>query len=289
MTITFKYMPARGRCHEGAGVFTLFVAMLAALFGLPSEGRAFEPDTARAEYVSARIFAAGEEGLVVRGALEITPAPEWHTYWRSAGDSGMPPQIDWTRSDNVEGLTIRWPVPQRFEDFGLYTFGYDRAFVLPLEIRRSKNGPVVLDVDATIMVCNQICIPQKVELKLAIPEDFDPDPALVKAHERALEELPESGDLPGLKIETAVAGPEAFVVSVFAQHGVDEMDLFVEADDVALNQPPEITVETGDMRRALLRIPAPPDIDNLAEALRGHTVRLTLVNRGRAIEKRVEF
>ncbi|MDB5892998.1 MAG: protein-disulfide reductase, partial [Rhodoferax sp.] len=28
--------------------------------------------------------------------LQITHQPEWHTYWKNSGDSGLPTQLSWT-------------------------------------------------------------------------------------------------------------------------------------------------------------------------------------------------
>src|SRR6516165_5175291 len=49
-------------------------------------------------------------------AYEIRLAPGWRTYWRDPGDSGAPPMIDFSGSQNVKTVNVLWPAPQRFSD-----------------------------------------------------------------------------------------------------------------------------------------------------------------------------
>src|SRR5829696_5295044 len=38
------------------------------------------------------------------------------TYWRSPGESGLPPVFDWAGSENLASAEVLWPAPTRFED-----------------------------------------------------------------------------------------------------------------------------------------------------------------------------
>lgn len=51
-----------------------------------------------------------------RAGLEIRLDPDHKTYWRNAGDSGLPPTFDWAGSRNVEKVEVAWPAPERFAD-----------------------------------------------------------------------------------------------------------------------------------------------------------------------------
>jgi DsbC/DsbD-like thiol-disulfide interchange protein len=139
------------------------------------------------------------------------------------------------------------------------------------------------------MLCRQICVPAKLPLRLHVENPQTAEKEFSDMFDAAKGKLPLKENTPGLKIETAVAGPEAFVVTVFMQHGSDNTDLFIEAGDLPLNSPPEIQILSGDMRRAILRIPAPEDVDNLATELAGKKVTVTLVNRGSAVEREFSF
>src|SRR4029077_13588186 len=55
-----------------------------------------------------------EAGATIhRAGVEIRLAPGWKTYWRYPGDSGLPPRFDFSKSQNVKSITVRWPAPQR--------------------------------------------------------------------------------------------------------------------------------------------------------------------------------
>jgi suppressor for copper-sensitivity B len=75
-----------------------------------------------------RITAAGANGsaMTVEAGLEIRPMPGWHAYWRSPGDAGIPPSIDFAGSTNLAHAEIAWPAPTRFSLQGLETAGYGR-------------------------------------------------------------------------------------------------------------------------------------------------------------------
>ena len=67
-------------------------------------------------------------------ALRLDLAPHWKTYWRSPGDAGIPPEFDWSGSDNLAGVRLHWPRPQVFDLNGMQSIGYKKHLVLPLEL-----------------------------------------------------------------------------------------------------------------------------------------------------------
>src|SRR5688572_17648661 len=72
-----------------------------------------------ADQRSALRLIAGSTGSgapVLRAAIAMRIAPGWKTYWRYAGDSGLPPSFDFTGSENVKSVAVLWPVPRRFAD-----------------------------------------------------------------------------------------------------------------------------------------------------------------------------
>jgi DsbC/DsbD-like thiol-disulfide interchange protein len=83
-------------------------------------------DTLRARLVSP-VDAVGDRETIPAG-LHLMLADGWKTYWRSPGDAGAPPRVDWSASENVAGVEWHWPAPHRFTLFGLETFGYDHVF-----------------------------------------------------------------------------------------------------------------------------------------------------------------
>lgn len=260
----------------------------------PQESKALQSEWATADHIQARLISAvktvkGQDE--VHAALEIRIAEGWHAYWRMPGEGGLPPQFNWEDAENLDSVTVHWPVPERFETAGLYSFGYENSLTLPLSIKpENPEEALKLTLQADIMVCRDICVPQALGLSLIIPPGEKEAPAFHAAViERAMEKLPSHGDMPGLKIENVVLGPDALVITAFSQRGFENADLFVEAGEDYITAPPEITPGEDDARKAIMRIAAPDYMDNLAEELEGKTVILTFTDGRDAIERRFDF
>ena len=93
-------------------------------------------------------------------ALHLSLAPHWKTYWRAPGETGIPPQFDWSGSRNLKSVTLHWPSPQVITLDGLQSIGYLQQLVLPLEIVAIDPAkPVDLRLQMALGVCKDICMP----------------------------------------------------------------------------------------------------------------------------------
>ena len=103
------------------------------------------------------------------GGIAIQLQPGWKTYWRTPGDSGVPPRFDFSKSDNVEAVTVLWPAPMKFDDgAGGISLGYKQQVVLPLRIvAKNADKPVTLRADINYAVCDKLCIPVDAKAELA--------------------------------------------------------------------------------------------------------------------------
>src|SRR3954465_3924343 len=63
-----------------------------------------------------RLLAGSRSGAVLLGGIAFQIQPGWKTYWRMPGDSGVPPRFDFSKSDNVEAVTVMWQAPQQSDD-----------------------------------------------------------------------------------------------------------------------------------------------------------------------------
>ena len=108
-----------------------------------------------------RLLAGSRSGAVLLGGIAFQLQPGWKTYWRTPGDSGVPPRFDFSKSDNVEAVTVLWPAPQKFDDgAGGVSLGYHDQVVLPLRIvAKSVDKPVTLRAEINYAVCEKLCIP----------------------------------------------------------------------------------------------------------------------------------
>jgi DsbC/DsbD-like thiol-disulfide interchange protein len=116
-----------------------------------------------------RLLAGSRSGAVLLGGIAVQLKPGWHTYWRTPGDSGVPPRFDFSKSDNVEAVTVLWPAPKKFDDgAGGTSLGYLDQVVLPLRIvAKNTDKPVTLRADVNYAVCEKLCIPVEASVELA--------------------------------------------------------------------------------------------------------------------------
>ena len=84
----------------------------------------------------------------------------WKVYWRSPGDAGFPPSLDWQRSKNLVRTDFRWPLPTRFSVSGIQTLGYKKEVIFPIIATvKNINQKLELRADLSYLTCNEICIP----------------------------------------------------------------------------------------------------------------------------------
>jgi len=108
--------------------------------------------------------------------LQLTHKPEWHTYWKNSGDSGLPTSVEWTLPPGVIAGDIAWPVPKKIPIGNLANYGYEGTVLLPVPLTITPDfkpapGSQTLDVKlkASWLVCRKECIPEGGEFALQIP------------------------------------------------------------------------------------------------------------------------
>jgi len=115
-----------------------------------------------------RLLAGSRSGSVLLGGIAIQLEPGWKTYWRTPGDSGVPPRFDFSKSDNVEAVTVLSPAPMKFDDgAGGHSLGYKKQVVLPWRIvAENSDKPVTLRAHISYAVCDKLCIPVEANSEL---------------------------------------------------------------------------------------------------------------------------
>jgi DsbC/DsbD-like thiol-disulfide interchange protein len=123
----------------------------------------------RDSHSAVRLLAGSRSGAVLLGGIALELQPGWKTYWRTPGDSGVPPRFDFSKSKNVEAVTVLWPAPTKFDDgAGGHSLGYHNQIVLPLRIvAKNADKPVTLHADINYAVCEKLCIPVEANAELA--------------------------------------------------------------------------------------------------------------------------
>jgi DsbC/DsbD-like thiol-disulfide interchange protein len=180
-----------------------------------------------------RLVAGGAEGGARLAGIEIALDAGFKTYWRTPGESGLPPAFDWAGSENLAAAEVLWPAPRRVEDAGGVAYVYKDRVLLPVRaVPRDAAKPVRLALRLDYGVCRDICIPAQANLALdLVGGETSHRPAV----EAALARMPKPqalgapGDLSVLSLEPAAAGAKpALAVTVRAPAGAD---LFVEGPD----------------------------------------------------------
>src|SRR5262245_41732251 len=73
-------------------------------------------------------------GDTITAGIKLQMLPEWHTYWRNPGDSGISTKISWTLPPTLTAGEIQWPVPEKVVvgegEFRQVTYGYNNEVVL---------------------------------------------------------------------------------------------------------------------------------------------------------------
>lgn len=103
-------------------------------------------------------------------AIDIRLAPGWHTYWRAPGAGGIPPQFDWSDSENLRGVRYEWPRPVVFDSYGVTAIGYKNRLTLPVRLEPvDPTKPITARVEVLYGVCDEICIPAEASLEALLP------------------------------------------------------------------------------------------------------------------------
>jgi DsbC/DsbD-like thiol-disulfide interchange protein len=138
--------------------------------------------------------------------------PGWHIYWQNPGDSGQPPVINWNLPAGATALPIQWPRPQRLNSTGasLMDYGYKDDVLLPVPVNFPADSKSAAEAEAKYLICREVCIAEKSDLRLALPAADDARTAelFARARNRLPRMLP-----PGWKA-TAVEGQDDFILSV---------------------------------------------------------------------------
>lgn len=132
------------------------------------------------ERVRAELLAHAPDGVAagktVWVGLQLAHQPEWHTYWKNSGDSGLPTELAWSLPAGVQAGEIAWPVPKKIPIGSLANYGYEGTVLLPVPLTitpdfRPPLGSGSLDVKlkANWLVCKKECIPEQGEFSLKLP------------------------------------------------------------------------------------------------------------------------
>ncbi|GHA50522.1 suppressor for copper-sensitivity B [Amylibacter ulvae] len=257
-------------------MLTRIVALLTVLL-IGTQVSALESKGYFSHSLSAKLISAhngvAPDQTTVSAALHITLKDDWKTYWRSPGEVGLPPEIDWSGSANLANVDFQWPAPTRFSAFGIENFGYKKSVTFPLHILLTDTGkPATLDAKVNLLVCSDICIPETFELNLEIANGVGIDGLSARriANSNAL--IPPLNNSSAIKLLGAeINKTDHTLIAKFETN--DQFvaaDVFPEYGQTRFGKPQIITENNGAVLWAKF-----PILQNDAAS---HDLRLTIVN-----------
>jgi DsbC/DsbD-like thiol-disulfide interchange protein len=237
----------------------------------------------RGMHSAVRLLAGSRSGSVLLGGIAVQLDPGWKTYWRTSGDSGVPPRFDFSKSDNIEAVTVLWPAPKKFDDGGGgNSLGYHNQVVLPLRIvPKNTDKPVTLRADISYAVCEKLCIPVEASTELTFASVASTEDSILSA---ALDTVPKPasvGDPNPLTIRNVKREGKSVLVDVLSPDA-RTINLFVEGPtpDWALPIPNLLENSPPGVKRFAFELEGVPPGTNPE----GAALKLTLVGGDRSYE-----
>lgn len=238
-----------------------------------------------------------DEGrLVYEAVLQFEPHDKWYSYWRFPGEAGIPLSISPIEGSGVKAVDIDWPLPKRHVEYDITSFAYKGKTLFPLRIDLETdfetNNDYTGEVRLFYMVCNMVCVPQEFQVSIAKFVDIDAvkiarNQALLRMAER---HIPHKNDVSDLAVNLAVLSENQLVLALRSGSGFSNADAFVDTKgEVYFTAIPEIEVLEDDPNRAMLKIKAPADIEDLPSALAGKSIHVVVQNNGKAVQREFSF
>ena len=236
-----------------------------------------ETDQTAVRLISATDATGGE----LKFGLHFRLDPGWKVYWRSPGDAGYPPRIDWTESENIGAVDISWPTPKRFSVLGFDTLGYTDEVVFPLQAQPLRTElPVKIRGSLSYLTCKDICIPYDAKLTLDLPPGQPKPSPFAHLINRYQVRVPGDGSAHGIVIERTEAAGRMLRVTARAVTPFVHPDLFVEGPDNLYFSRPQLSLAGT---RAVLEVP----VSGEGALAGGSSLVLTLVDGDRSAERSV--
>jgi len=214
------------------------LAMLLTVMPTSSKALSASSEWVTTEQTSVRLIASSTtigQSSETRLGVHFKLKKGWKVYWRSPGDAGFPPSINWQKSQNLDNAKFQWPAPSRFSVLGLETLGYKDEVVLPITaFVKDPTQPLALEAELSYLTCNEICIPYDTHLSMSLaPGTITPSD---EAHliNRWVTTVPDDGSASRLaveKAETYTRGDKGFLrISASAHEPFNSLDAYIEAD-----------------------------------------------------------
>ncbi len=233
----------------------------------------------------------GKELKILLG-LHFQTAPDWHIYWRSPGDAGYPPKIDWAGSENLAAAKILWPTPARFSIGKIETIGYTGEIVLPIEITLSAaQSKTQFRAHVDYLTCKEICVPHNYRFALDLYDGLSlsaPEADLIDIFYQSAADTGGQKSLMNIR-QVLIAGQDAapsIEIHGFKADGFSKPDVFLESNlPLAFSKPQITRGQSPGEKIFTVEVSAndPKDFKELTRA----PITITMVDSGKSYETTV--
>lgn len=227
--------------------FYLTIALLTTLFGITFSSIAAATPQHSTGWVTnpqhppveVRLMLTGQQDPAkhtVQGLLEVKLDTDWKTYWRSPGEGGVAPSINWETSSNISHVDWQWPLPKRYEFLGVETLGYKHDVIFPLSIHvKDMTKPVFLSGKLTMSSCTSICVLTDYELSFDfIPNKLLPSTEAMFLYNKGESQVPKTS--PAVTLKTVSYNKAEKKVTVVATNSIgwQQPDVIIDGDTQAV-------------------------------------------------------
>ncbi len=155
-----------------------------------------QPVMSGSEHVSIRATSdfdqmhPGQLGLL---AIDIIVEDGWHTYWPGVSETGYGISFDINAPECVELKDPIWPSPERhLQKGGILDHTYEgtNTVLVPCVIKSDTDAQAaVFSIDASFLVCDQMCLPGEGSATTAVQIVPEQQPASASSNHDRIEKL----------------------------------------------------------------------------------------------------
>ena len=175
------------------------------------------------------------ENKSLQVGLEFKLEPEWKIYWKNPGDAGLPPEINFSQSQNIYSYEVQWPLPTRIKETeDLISNVYLNKVVLPIKlIFKNLDEPIFLNGNLKFQVCKTICIPMETNFSVKISKEDNLKDNIFDVLQDALSNVPVKNiDVGITESDLNWVSEDNFNLLIKSKYDLpkDEINIFVEKE-----------------------------------------------------------
>jgi len=219
----------------------------------------------------------------VRGVIDVELKEGWKSYWREPGDSGIPPQFDFSASRNFSTDSIQYPVPERIELGDAAFAGYRKRVLFGFDgAARDPNGDGSIHMQALIGVCAEVCIPATAQFEIPFDDLRRSDLETARLVAQAGRQMPGRAE-PGLRVDKVRIKDARTIEAWATAAGTEAPALFAVGPAAWRISPGRLVARDGDRAVFVFAVYVVGD----ARLEPGPTLQMTLAQGDRGVEQEI--